>query len=258
MATIIINGEYGYQVIGLAKDEVFFANCMVPDGIEEFAKVEYMENGSVKLESKTDIIVVVEGLHKSIRGCKHIRFIRADRKAEGAKGLNFVQPKAWPRLRVALGHFGVPSVHVPGGFENAVAYSDEMSVPNYSMSGSSGWIVRRKDVGKYLDALPPLKDSGEIGTVWVNHVGWMNTPDECAIHVVDHDPSDEEPPTYYDRPRGCHMSSNHQIFRVEFDRGSRLVKRIIDQRSGEKCGAVGYKVRPVARYIEMGKRFPAV
>lgn len=255
MATIIMNGR-GYDVIGLAKGESFFANFMIPEGIEEFTEVSRTEKGSAKLKTKAYTVAVVEGLHQSGRGCKHVRFIRAGRGNAGE--LDFVQPKAWPRLRVALGHAGVQTVHVQGGFEGAVAYGDEIAVPNYSMSGSSGWIIRRKDIGKYLDALPALKDSGEIGLVWINHVGWMNTPDECAIHVVDHDPSNEEPPSYYDRPRGYRMSSNHQIFRVEYDKGSRLVKRIVDQRSGEECGAVGYKVHPVARYIETGKRLPAV
>lgn len=261
MATIIFR-QYedgsGYATIGVAKGESFFAKYMVPDRTENFVEVERMENGSTKLTAKADIIAVVENLHDSRRGCKHIRFIRADRKAENAKGLNFVQPKAWPRLRVALGHAGVPTVHAQGGFGNAVAYSDEIAVPNYSLSGSSGWIILRKEIRKYLDALPALQDSGEIGKVWINHVGWMNTPDECAIHVVDHDPSGEEPPSYYDRPRGYHMSSNHQIFRVEYDKGSRLVKRIVSLRSNEKCNAVGYKVHPVARYIEVGKRLPAI
>ncbi|MEI7425588.1 MAG: hypothetical protein WCK16_01510 [Candidatus Moraniibacteriota bacterium] len=259
MATIIFS-QYddgsGYAVVRIAKGENFFANFMIPEGIDAFAEIERTEKGSVKLTAKMYTIAVVEGLHQSGRGCKHVRFIRAGRS--DADGLSFVQPKAWPRLRVALGHANVPTVHVQGGFESAIAYSDEIAVPNYSMSGSSGWIIRRKDIGKFLDALPALRDSGEIKTVWINHVGWMNTPDECAICVVDHDPSNEEPPSYYDRPRGYSMSSNHQIFRVEFDKGSRLVKRIVDQSSGEECGAVGYRVHPVARYIEVGKRMPAV
>lgn len=254
----IKKGVKGIEIIGLTKGETFFANYMIPDGTDEFAEVEHMENGSTKLKVKIDVVAVVEGLHKSRRGCKHIRHIRADRKAEGASGLDFVQPKAWPRLRVALRHAGVPSVHVSGGFPLSVAYGDELAVPDYSMSGSHGWVIRRRDIGGYLDSLPPLKDSGEIGMVWINHVGWMNTPSECAIQVVNHDPTGESPPSYYDRPCGCRRSSNHLIFRVEYDKGSRLVKRIVDQRSDEECSAVGYKVRPVARYVKAGKRLPAI
>jgi len=244
-------------VIGIAKGQSFFAKYMIPDGTGNFAEVEHMNNGSTKLTAKVAMVAVVEGLHKSRRGAKHIRFVRGDRKAEGAKGLNFVQPKAWPRLRVALSHSNVPTVHALGGFGNAVAYRDEIAIPAYSMSGSRGWIIRRQEIGRYLNELPPLHDSGEIGVIWVDHTGWMNTPDECSIHVVDHDPSADEPPSYYDRARGSWMSSNHQIFRVEYDKGSRVVKRIVNLRSNEECGAVGWKVHPVVRYIEVGKRLPA-
>jgi len=146
-----------YAVISISKGDYFFSKYMIPNGTEKFAEVERMENGSTKLVAKEDLVAVVEGLHNSHLGCKHIRFLRADRKAEGAKGLDFVQPKAWPRLRVALRHSKVPTVHAQGGFENAVAYSDEMAVPDYSMSGSSGWIIRRKNIGRHLDALPALQ-----------------------------------------------------------------------------------------------------
>ena len=146
-----------YAVVSISKGDHFFSKYMIPNGTEEFAEVERMENGSTKLVAKEDLVAVVEGLHGSHLGAKHVRFLRADRKAEGAKGLDFVQPKAWPRLRVALRHAGESTVHAQGGFENAVAYSDEMAVPDYSMSGSSGWIIRRKNIGKYLDALPALQ-----------------------------------------------------------------------------------------------------
>lgn len=249
---------YGNAVVGIAKDEVFFANFMTPEGIENFAEIEQLERGSTKIKAKSALIMVVEGLHGSNKGCKHIRFVRFDRRSEGAKGLNTIEVKQWPRLRAALRYCEVPRIHAQGGFGQTLAYNDEIAVPDYSMSGSWGWVVRRKDIGKYLEALPALKDSGEIGMVWINHVGWMNTPDECRIDVADHDPTSDEAPTYYDRPRGCSMSCNHQIFRVQYDKGSRLVKRIVNQSTGEDCPGVGYKVQPVARYIEVGKRLPRI
>ncbi len=247
---------YGNAVIGIDEGETFFANFMTPEGIENFTEVEQLERGSTRIKAKAALIMVVEGLHESKHGCKHIRFVRFDRRSEGAHGLNGIEEKKWPRLRAALCHCEVSRIHAQGGFGQAVAYSDEMAVPDYSMSGSWGWIVKRNDIEKYLDALPPLKDSGEIGMVWINHVGWMNTPDECHIVVVDHDPTNDEVPIYHDRPRGCEMSCNHQIFRVEYDKGSRLVKRIINQSTSKDCPGVGYKVQPVARYIEVGKRLP--
>ncbi len=164
MVTIISEASvrrYGtvlaFAVIGISKGDYFYSKYMIPNGTEELAEVERMENGSTKITAKTDLIAVVEGLHNSHLGAKHIRFFRTDRRAEGAKGLDFVQPKTWPRLRVALRHSQVPTVHAQGGFENIVAYSDEMAVPDYSVSGSGGWIVRRKEIKKYLDALPALQ-----------------------------------------------------------------------------------------------------
>ena len=146
-----------FAVVSISKGDHFFSKYMIPNNVETLAEVERMENGSTKLVAKTDLIAVVEGLHNSHLGAKHVRFLRTDRKAEGAKGLDFVQPKAWPRLRVALRYSNVPTVHAQGGFNNVVAYSDELVVPDYSVSGSGGWIVRRKDIAKYLDALPALQ-----------------------------------------------------------------------------------------------------
>jgi len=259
MAKIIAinNLGYGNTVIGVGQGETFFASFMIPEGIENFGKIERVMRGATKIKAKSALIMVVEGLHPSKQGCKHIRFVRLDRGSEGA-GLATIEEKKWPRLRVALKHSNVPRIHVQGGFGQAVAYSDELAVPDYSMSGSWGWIVRREDIAKYLNALPPLNDSGEIGMVWINHVGWMNTPDECQIVVVDHDPTNEVAPTYHDRSRGCDMSANHLIFRVEYDKGSRLVKRIVNQSTNQDCARVGSKVLPVARYIEVGKRLPPI
>jgi hypothetical protein len=252
MVTIIKTAGV-FSVIALRKGEAFFVKYMIPEGVENF--IEGEPSSSRKI-AKMRVVAVVEGLHASGMGCKHMRFIRADRAHEGVESIDFVTPKAWPKLRVALKHANVPTTHVAGGFDNAVAYNDEVAVPDYSMSGSRGWIVQKREIGRYLDALPPLQDSGEVGTLWIDHVGWMNTPDECAIRIVDHDPSGEEAPSYYDRPRSCRMSENRQIFRVEYDRGSRLVKRIVHLHSEREQQAVGYAVHPGQRSLVVGKRVP--
>jgi len=245
MATIIFeNSCNGYLAIRISKGEEFFVNHMIPDDCRTFAKIERMENGSKKLTTKTDLLAIVESLHKSQKGCKHIRFIRNDRSKEGARGLQVVTPKQWPRLRVALGYAGKPATHVQGGFENAVAYSDEIAIPNYSMSGSSGWIVRRDEIGKYLDALPELKDSGKIEIFLVGIFGWMNVPDDCSIDIIKKDATEKLLPYTH-------------LYKVEYDKGSCLVKKITDVYSNKESTSVGYKVSPVARYIHLGRRLPA-
>lgn len=253
--TTIFEDSRGYAIIGIAKKEIFFAKYLVPEGTDNFAEVEPV-NGSAKLTPRVDVIAVVEGLHTSRCGCKHVRFIRPDRRAEGARGLTFVEPKTWPRMRAALRHAGIPTLHAPGGFnEVVVGYSDEVAVADYSMAGSHGWIIIREKIPEYLDALPVLQDSGEVGSLFLEQVGWINTPDECSLRLSKEDPTEELPLSYYDRGRGCNVSSNRIIFRVEFDKGSRLVKKI-ELTSGEEMDKVCYKVHPVQRYISLGRRLP--
>lgn len=163
---------------------------------------------------------------------------------------------AYPKLKVALRHAGLPKLEVPGGFDRALKYPDELLVPDYSMSGSSGWLLLQSEVGKYLRMLPPLKDSGQLGLIWVNFVGFVNTPDECRIGICSEDPTEQPAPEYYDRPRGCSMSNNHKIFRVEFDLGSARVKKIVNQTTGLETGTVWWTVRPVERSLSIGERVP--
>lgn len=214
--------------------------------------------GSQDLVFKRPTVVVVEELGdwRGKLSCKHLRFARALREERLTSELsNAVSP--YPKLRTALNHAGVPKMEVPGGFNRALKYADEILVPDYSTtSGSSGWLVKNSEVGKYLRGLPPLKDSGEIGRIWVNFVGFVNTPDECSIRVCSEDPTGQEAPSYYDWPRGCYMSTNHQIFRVEFDKKSHRVKKIYNQTHGTEQGEVYYKVRPVGRSISVGQRLP--
>lgn len=213
------------------------------------------EGGTIGFKEKT--IVVVEELQDTRKGlaCKHLRFTRPVREERALSELsNEVKP--YPKLRAALNHAQVPKLEVPGGFNRALRYSDELLVPDYSMSGSSGWLIKSSEVGKYLRMLPPLKDSGEIGQVWVNFVGYVNTPDECSIQICAQDPTGQPAPQYYDRPRGCYMSNNHQIFLVEFDLGSGRVKRILNQTTGQEGGTVWWTVRPVGRSLSAGQRVP--
>lgn len=252
----IIKRKGNYCVVALQKGEVLLVEHMLTKGIEEFAEIKGEIKGELSLKKvvpRQPLILLVENLRE--KRCKHVRFARVDR---GAKGLDFARPKPWPRLRVALLHADVSPVHVLGGFENALVYQDEIAIPNYSISGSTGFIIPKREITKYLQSLPPLRDSGEIGTIWIDSVGWVNTPDEFSAKITNYDPTDEEPPSYYDRGRGEHVSFNRSVFRVEFDRGSRVVKKITHLFSGEDCEIITYAVKPFVRYIEVGKRLPNI
>lgn len=61
--------------------------------------------------------------------------------------------KFWPRLRKALLEAGLKPVNIPGG-DAPIHYCDEIVIPDYSMSGSHYFIIKRSDIGKYLDKLP--------------------------------------------------------------------------------------------------------
>ena len=64
----------------------------------------------------------------------------------------------WPRLRKALHHAGLEPVNIPGG-DHPLHYKDEIAVPDYRMSGSHYFVIKRKDIKKYLDAFP-LDEAG--------------------------------------------------------------------------------------------------
>jgi len=256
MVKIIKNGNSnkdGISIISIAKGEIFFVSHLVPGGIEGLAEIKKVENSfSTKITAKTEIVLTVEGLHDSGKGCKHIRFMREARRGQL---IRVDVAKFWPRLRAALNHAKLPPVHAPGGFGFALRYEDERAVPNYTMDGASGWIIFRKDIGKYLDALPPLEDSREIVSIWIETVGYMTTS-ERNLGIFDHNPIEETPLEYRDVGRWIWTSSNRQIVRVEYDKGSKLVNRIIDEQDGENHSCWTCQIDPELRDVEVGKRIP--
>lgn len=240
------------SIITIDPSEKFFVRHMIPDGIECLAKVEPLENGFTKITPNVGVIAIVEGLHESLGGCKHIRFIRKSR------GGTFNQLAAsWPRLRVALRYAGVPTVHAVGGMDcNIVVFDDEIAVRDHSCMGSRGWIIPRADIGKYLEALPPLQDSGVLKALWIESVGWANTPDEFWARVFSEDPTAFPSAAFYDRGRGQEVSTNRQICRLEYDAGSGIVKKIADNYTGEELVRFIYDVRPSERAVVVGRRLP--
>ncbi len=255
MATTIKSFEGGYALLSVAKGEVFFANHLVPEGIERFAKMEALEGGSKKITAKIDILAVVEGLHSSTKGAKHVRFIRPNRKG---RGLKFAEFKPFPRLRAALWHEVMKPLHAPGGFESFVVYDDEIAVPDFSMSGTKGWIVQRKDIAGLLKRLPSLEslDSGEIKSLWGETVGDFCTPDEAGCRVTEWDPTEEKPLSWYDRGRDCRMTGNRQIARIDYDAGSRRIVKIFHQNTGQELEHWPVRLQPRVVGVTVGKRFP--
>lgn len=236
MTRTIKDGKGQPLAIGLKQGESFYANHMVPEGIEELVEVEQMENGSRKVTAKVTVIVGAEGVHGSRRGCKHIRFIRSAR--EDASGLHFAEAMKWPRLRVALGFAGLPTVIALGGLQSALVYRDEVAVANFAVSGSSGWIILRKDIGNYLEALPPIRDNGVI--IKYHFESDESSRSRSICRFVEKPPAQEN------------LSHTHRAYLVEYDEGSRLIKRIVDLYTGREQPARGYGTH----YLEVGKRFP--
>ena len=88
-------------------------------------------------------------------GFFHLR--QARRVIPGKKlGNNF---KKWPRLRKALHVAGVKPANIPGG-ALPIHYQDELVIPDYSMSGTHYFIIKRADINKYLEMLP-LDEKGK-------------------------------------------------------------------------------------------------
>lgn len=112
--------------------------------------VTRLENG--KYQFNCDAYVVGE---RCKGGFYHLR--QAREVIPGKKLGNNV--KFWPRLRRALHEAGVEPVNIPGG-DYPIHYRDEIVIPDYSMSGAHYFIIKKSDIGAYLDKLP-LDDAGK-------------------------------------------------------------------------------------------------
>ena len=97
----------------------------------------------------------IEGFYKN----GSFEYIKQARKVIPGKKLGFYEVKKWPRLRKALHEQNIPTIHVPGG-NIPIHYQDEMVVADYSQNGTHYFVIRRKNIGKYLKSLP-LDDFGK-------------------------------------------------------------------------------------------------
>lgn len=87
--------------------------------------------------------------------------LRQAREVLKGKQLGFnIRP--WQRLRKALKISGVNTVHIPGG-SFPIHYEDEIVVPDHYTSGAYYYVIKNKDIGKYLKNLP-LDEAGKKRT----------------------------------------------------------------------------------------------
>lgn len=139
------------EIISIRKGEMLKVWYMLSI-LDNSAEVKYVDDGPKEVTFREDSLAVVEKFNPRKGWCKHIRFARRDRRA---RGLAIGQTKSWPRLRKALQQAELPKMVALGGFDNCLTYADEMAVCDFSMSGSGGWIIPKRDIGRFLDALPP-------------------------------------------------------------------------------------------------------
>jgi hypothetical protein len=164
---------------------------------------------------------------------------------------SFGDYKKWPKMRAALNHIKAKTTYVPGGLCNCIIYSDEILIPNFSMSGTTGWIITRKDIMNILSSLPPLKDSGNIKSIWIRFTGCSDIPDESDIEIYDEDPTNNELlSTYFSNAHGFNVPLNEKLFRVDFDLGSRKVKKIICNNT--EVSSVIWQTQPSLRALNLG------
>lgn len=150
--------------------ETIFVRHIVADVPEELGTVSPVAGSkSSQVVFHQAVLALVEEPSANGLTVKHLRFVREDRgrragggldpATEGARNGSISAVRIWPRLRAALRHAQLPRVVIPGGFV-PIIYRDEMAVADYSVDGSGGWIIPRKDIDRYLASLPPLMDSG--------------------------------------------------------------------------------------------------
>lgn len=136
-----------FYVLALNQGSYFFVNHTFPTGIEDFAEIDFKDNGSVRLISKANLILVVEKIHPSFKGAKYLKFVRFERNVSERHKLRFAEPKSFPKLQSILLETNERLYNSVGGLDNAVIYEDEILVPN---EPAFGWIINRSEANNYL------------------------------------------------------------------------------------------------------------
>lgn len=152
------NGAHAYMA---DTREALYVKYILPDSdISEYLECELVpKSTSYKVLVKKPCILLLQNLLGNGLTADHLRLVR-DYRGDDVD----MDTRLWPRLRVALRYNSVPRVHQPGGFCPPV-YKDEMAVTDFIQNGSSGWIVKKSDLGSLLESLPPKEAPGEPNLV---------------------------------------------------------------------------------------------
>ncbi len=152
----VLNRPNAHEAIIAVKERsLFYFGGTPPEGIGDLVRMDRIATGEIRIMAKTDIVLLVDGLWDDpCTGARSVFFIRNDRSKEGVGSLRV--PKFHPmcRLREALIYENIPCVEVIGGFDRVLVHDDELAVPDASL-GPYGWIIKRSEVERYLEAAPP-------------------------------------------------------------------------------------------------------
>jgi len=150
MAKIIALGEYSERtLVAFTAGETLKVGFICADVADVADWVSPDEGHATFVTFKKDALVLVSELSADLRYAKHLRFAREDRHLVGLT----LASRNWPRIRRALKEMGIEPTHMPGGF-CPVVYPDEIAIDNFSMSGSTGWIISKRLLRDILKANP--------------------------------------------------------------------------------------------------------
>lgn len=228
--------------VEIEKDKFYFAPCqselkvryMLPDGCENFAEIMENKNGKGStLIFNKDCIIMPEDLSADSKKAMHLRFVRADRKQERAKGLKYGRIQQWNRLRKALKSENMQKFHYLGGFTMVPIYQDEIAVADYKVQGSTGWIVNKKEINPLLKKYP-LSNS-ELEKIKADLLEAKNRLDK-----LENDYSDfNEQVSHYlwiEKHQNCEPRGHWNSYEVIQDNGQNLLygkNNVIEDENGD-------------------------
>lgn len=94
---------------------------------------------------------------------------------------NNVRP--WPRLRKALHAEGIEPIHIVGG-DIPIHYTDEIVIPDFKVSGSHFFVVKKEEINKILKGFP----LDEKGKQHAEELKRRKAAAEAEAYRQEHDP----------------------------------------------------------------------
>ena len=162
------------KVMKKRENEVIIVKCVLGETAESL--LEHVEGN--KFRFKTDAWCLGEPCKGGFLHLRQAIPVRPGQKLT-------TEVIKWPRLRSALRKEGIEAVCIPGG-NHPLHYRNEIAVP---VSGSHYFIVKRKDIGKYLDAFPldeaGLRHKAEIEAKEAERLRRENSPEHIAENIGD-------------------------------------------------------------------------